>query len=211
MADHKHDHDHDHKHDDHRHDGTKHAQGAGGSCCGSDKDAMCGDIGPVGDVNAKGRSFRVNGLDCAEEVAILNKVLGPEVGGTEHLAFDVMNGRMTVLDSAKMLADDRIIKLIGSTGMSASLWEAESAAAAQAAHLKRQKFFHRAFGRVLGRRSGLARGGSRRRRAAAHLFRPWRNADAVGRDRRPSCWPSSLAPGWSRPRPGLRRGGCRPT
>uniref|UniRef100_UPI00404896A4 heavy metal translocating P-type ATPase n=1 Tax=Yoonia sp. TaxID=2212373 RepID=UPI00404896A4 len=127
-------------HDDHKH-AHSHDHGKGGASCGSGGDAMCGDIGPIGDVNANGRSFRVNGLDCAEEVAILNKVLGPAVGGTEHLAFDVMNGRMTVLDSAKKVADDRIIKLIGSTGMSGSLWEAESAAAAQAAHLKRQKFF----------------------------------------------------------------------
>ncbi|PHQ85322.1 MAG: heavy metal translocating P-type ATPase [Thalassobium sp.] len=74
-------------------------------------------------------------------MAILNKVLGPEVGGTEHLAFDVMNGRMTVLESARTLPDEKVIKLIGSTGMSASLWDAEGAAEAQAAHLKRQQFF----------------------------------------------------------------------
>ena len=131
---HSHDHDSDHKHD------HTHGQGEG-ACCGSGQGAMCGDIGPVGDVTAKGRSFRVNGLDCAEEVAILNKVLGPVVGGTEHLAFDVINGRMTVLDSGKALADDRIIKLVGSTGMSAKPWDADSAAADQAAHLKRQRFF----------------------------------------------------------------------
>ena len=131
---HSHDHDSDHKHD------HTHGQGEG-ACCGSGQGAMCGDIGPVGDVTAKGRSFRVNGLDCAEEVAILNKVLGPVVGGTEHLAFDVINGRMTVLDSGKALADDRIIKLVGSTGMSAKPWDADSAAADQAAHLKWQRFF----------------------------------------------------------------------
>ena len=133
-------HNHDHKHDhtsDHTHSGDARVD----SSCGTGGDHMCGDIGPIGDVTAEGRSFRVNGLDCAEEVAILNKVLGPAVGGIEHLAFDVMNGRMTVLDSAETLADDKIIKLISSTGMSASLWEAKSAAAAQVAHLKRQKFF----------------------------------------------------------------------
>ena len=135
QEEHKHDHDHDHEH---AHD---HAGATGGACCGSDADHMCGDIGPVGDIDAKGRSFRVNGLDCAEEVAILNRVLGPEVGGEAHLAFDVINGRMTVLDTAKALSEDKIIKLIGSTGMSASLWDAESAAEAQAAHLKRQKLF----------------------------------------------------------------------
>lgn len=126
-------------HDGHNHD-HKHGETGGGGC-GSGDGAMCGDIGPIGDVDAKGRSFRVNGLDCAEEVAILNKVLGPALGGEEHLAFDVINGRMTVLDTAKTLSEDKIIKLIGSTGMSASLWDAEGAAQAQAAHLKRQKLF----------------------------------------------------------------------
>ena len=129
--DHKHAHSHNHSHE----------HGSTGASCGAGGDAMCGDIGPVGDVNADGRSFRVNGLDCVEEVAILNKVLGPEIGGTEHLAFDVINGRMTVLDTGKKVSNDKLIKLIGSTGMSAKLWDAESAAADQAAHLKRQKFF----------------------------------------------------------------------
>jgi len=123
-------HDHDHKHGE-----------TGGGGCGSGDGAMCGDIGPIGDVDAKGRSFRVNGLDCAEEVAILNKVLGPALGGEEHLAFDVINGRMTVLDTGRTLSEDKIIKLIGATGMSASLWDAEGAAQAQAAHLKRQRLF----------------------------------------------------------------------
>lgn len=111
------------------------------ACCGSGDGAMCGDIGPIGDVEAGGRSFRVNGLDCAEEVAILNRVLGPELGGEEHLAFDVINGRMTVLDTGKAMSDEKVIKLIGSTGMSASLWDADSAAADQIAHLKRQQLF----------------------------------------------------------------------
>jgi len=127
-------------HDDHKH-AHNHDHGADGASCGSGGDAMCGDIGPVGDVNANGRSFRVNGLDCAEEVAILSKVLGPEIGGAEHLAFDVINGRMTVLDTGKALTDDKLIKLVGSTGMSAKPWDADSVAADQAAHLKRQKFF----------------------------------------------------------------------
>jgi len=42
----------------------------------------------------------------------------------------VMNGRMTVLESARTLPDEKVIKLIGSTGMSASLWDAEGAAEA---------------------------------------------------------------------------------
>ncbi len=133
---HKHDHGHDHSHD---HKAT--APEPGGCCGSSVEGGLCGDIGPIGDVDAGGRSFRVNGLDCAEEVAILNKVLGPKVGGEEHLAFDVINGRMTVLDTAQPIDDSEIIKLIGSTGMSATPWSAESAAADQAAHLRRQGRF----------------------------------------------------------------------
>jgi len=107
------------------------------SCCGQG----AGTVGQSPAPPIAGRSFRVNGLDCAEEVAILNRVVGPEVGGTEHLAFDVMNGRMTVLPSARSLADDRIIKIIGSTGMSAKLWDAETAGADRAAHFARQRSF----------------------------------------------------------------------
>lgn len=104
-------------------------------------ETMCGDIVSTGDVSASGRSFRVNGLDCAEEVAILRKVLGPELGGADHLAFDVLNGRMTVLDSARDMSDEQVIKIISGTGMSAKSWNAETAGADHAAHLKRQKTY----------------------------------------------------------------------
>lgn len=121
-----------HKHD-HKH-GENHSEEG---CCHSEIAAT--QVAPP--VNLGGRSFRVNGLDCAEEVAILNSILGVEVGGEKYLAFDVLNGRMTVLDGATQISDDKIIKLIGSTGMSAKIWDADSASADQAAHLKRQIFF----------------------------------------------------------------------
>jgi Cd2+/Zn2+-exporting ATPase len=83
----------------------------------------------------------VSGLDCAEEVAILNKVIGPQIGGAEHLAFDVINGRMTILDSAKSVSDDEVAELVASTGMTAKPWNAENASVDQAAHLARQRLF----------------------------------------------------------------------
>ena len=83
---------HAHVHDEDRND----------SCCGGG--GNCGNVTPATPAPSVGRSFQVSGLDCAEEVAILNKVVGPEVGGPEHLAFDVINGRMTVLDSATAVA-----------------------------------------------------------------------------------------------------------
>jgi len=107
------------------------------TCCGASADTLAQPAPPPN----SGRSFRVNGLDCADEVAILSKVVGPEVGGSEHLAFDVINGRMTILEGAKPLGDDKIIKIVGSTGMSAKMWNAESAQADQAEHFARQRLF----------------------------------------------------------------------
>lgn len=68
-----------------------------------------------------GRSFDVTGLDCAEEVAILKRVVGPLVGGPDELAFDVLNGRMVILDSASKVSDKAVIDAVDATGMSARL------------------------------------------------------------------------------------------
>ncbi|WP_127561429.1 heavy metal translocating P-type ATPase [Nioella ostreopsis] len=124
-------------HHDHSHDGAR--SDTESSCCGGE--ASCGDIAPAAPGSVEGRSFQVSGLDCAEEVSILTKVVGPQVGGSDHLAFDVINGRMTVLRSAKSTTDDQVIKLVASTGMSARPWDANSASTDQAAHLARQRRF----------------------------------------------------------------------
>ena len=106
-----------------------------GSCCGTQVIVQT-------ELEATdGRSFHVSGLDCAEEVSILNKVVGPEVGGTAFLAFDVINARMTVLEGGKNASSDKIVELVGTTGMTAKPWNAEDANADQAAHLKTQKRF----------------------------------------------------------------------
>ncbi len=117
---------------------SKHSHGEG-ECCGADAArAISGEPAPP---PANGRSFQVSGLDCVEEVSILSKVVGPKLGGAEHLAFDVINGRMTVLDSASQITDNQIVELVASTGMTARPWNASNASADQAAHLARQKWF----------------------------------------------------------------------
>ena len=104
-------------------------------CCSTNR----GMVTSLGEVS--GRSFLVTGLDCAEEVSILKKVVGPEVGGPEHLAFDVINGRMTVLDTAGDASDNRIVEAVAGTGMSARPWDADNAEADRAAHLLQQGRF----------------------------------------------------------------------
>lgn len=109
----------------------------GGGCCGS----VAGVPLVTEEQTSMGRSYRVNGLDCAEEVAILNRAVGPAAGGAEHLAFDALNGRMTLLASAEQISDKEVLALVAKTGMSAKVWDEASASADQAAHLTRQKRF----------------------------------------------------------------------
>lgn len=119
----------------HSHDRSTEAPGSGASCCSG------GAVMQTQVQASDGLSFHVSGLDCAEEVSILNRVLGPEVGGTDYLAFDVINARMTVLGGGKDISSDTIVALVGTTGMTAKPWDAEDANADQAVHLKTQKRF----------------------------------------------------------------------
>ena len=64
-------------------------------------------------------SFHIQGLDCAEEVAVLKRELGPLVG-EESLAFDVLQGKLTVAgDSA---TQEELEAAVARTGMRAEPW-----------------------------------------------------------------------------------------
>ncbi|MFZ5608941.1 MAG: heavy metal translocating P-type ATPase [Pseudomonadota bacterium] len=69
-------------------------------------------------------TFKVRGLDCAEEVAVLRRELGPLVGGEDNLAFDVLKGRMTVLAQAPLVSAEEIRRAVRRTGMTAIEWRA---------------------------------------------------------------------------------------
>jgi hypothetical protein len=43
------------------------------------------------------REFRIEGMDCAEEIATLKGALAPIVGGVDRLSFDLLNAKMTVM------------------------------------------------------------------------------------------------------------------
>ncbi|WP_171695509.1 cation-translocating P-type ATPase [Methylomonas sp. ZR1] len=68
-------------------------------------------------------TFKIEGLDCAEEVATLKSAIGPLVGGSDKLAFDVLNGRMTLLSDAEPVTEKTIIKAVAATGMQAARWQ----------------------------------------------------------------------------------------
>ena len=67
-------------------------------------------------------AFKIQGLDCAEEVAILKRAVGPVVGGEARLGFDILAGRMTVPADADRA---RIVAAVAATGMKAEPWRGE--------------------------------------------------------------------------------------
>lgn len=86
------------------------------------------------------RAYRIAGMDCAEEVAVLKRAVGPVVGGEERLGFDVLAGRMTVPADAD---DDRVVAAVEATGMKAEPWSAGGDAAT------RERAAAERFGRIL--------------------------------------------------------------
>lgn len=66
-------------------------------------------------------AFRVQGMDCAEEIAILKRELGPLVGGEERIAFDLLHGKLTV--STVTVSAGAVCDAIARTGMKAEPWQ----------------------------------------------------------------------------------------
>ena len=69
---------------------------------------------------ARAQEFRIHGMDCAEEVAILKREVGPLAGGPDNLLFDILNGKMSVPSGIDANA---VVTAVGRTGMRAELWE----------------------------------------------------------------------------------------
>lgn len=69
------------------------------------------------------QTYKVHGLDCAEEVTILKNAVGPLIGGPDQLSFDVLNGRMTVAGDASAAI---VIDAVRRTGMRAEPWTPEA-------------------------------------------------------------------------------------
>ena len=72
--------------------------------------------------------FKVEGLDCKNEVAMLKREIGPLVGGEDRLAFDTAKGLMTVAPQHRASIDE-LVSGISRTGMSGFLIQDGSAEA----------------------------------------------------------------------------------
>jgi Cd2+/Zn2+-exporting ATPase len=88
-------------------------------------------------------------MDCAEEVAALKQAVGPIVGGAERLAFDVLNGRMTVAEVARDVAEEKIVKAVAATGMTAAPWKDRAVKGEADSHRRQQVLFTAASGSAL--------------------------------------------------------------
>ena len=109
-------------------------------CCGSEAGTV-----PAPTFRT-GRTYKVRGMDCAEEVAVLKRAVGPVVGGADRLAFDVLNGRMTVANEARDVSEESIIGAVGATGMTAVLWVPQAGKDEPDQHRRQQVLFTAASG-----------------------------------------------------------------
>lgn len=67
-------------------------------------------------------------MDCAEEVSVLKREVGPVVGGEDHLAFDILNGRMIVRDIPQGVTSQSIIDAVSRGGLGAAIERDEPSA-----------------------------------------------------------------------------------
>lgn len=67
-------------------------------------------------------SFRVYGMDCAEETTALRRELGPFVGGEERLAFDLLRGKLVVEIGAEGPSLAQILAGVERVGLRAEPW-----------------------------------------------------------------------------------------
>lgn len=69
--------------------------------------------------------FKIHGMDCAEEVSALKREIGPLVGREDCLAFDILNGTMTVQALPNEITPEAIIHAASRAGMQAEVWRDE--------------------------------------------------------------------------------------
>ncbi len=68
-------------------------------------------------------SFKIRGMDCAEEVDALKREVGTLVRSEEQLLFDVLNGKMTVVLDGEGPGQEDLVAAVARTGMQAIPWQ----------------------------------------------------------------------------------------
>ncbi|MCF6174469.1 MAG: heavy metal translocating P-type ATPase [Victivallaceae bacterium] len=99
----------------HDHGAHKH-----GSSCNHDHSAVASSSSEP--LSSNQTAYKVFGLDCPEEIAILNKEVGKKPGIVK-LDFDILNAKMTVTIEPGTSGNDDIIAAVAAGGMRAVLWD----------------------------------------------------------------------------------------
>ena len=77
-------------------------------------------------------AFRVDGMDCAEEIATLKRELAPLVGGEDRLAFDLLHAKLSVRP-AQSLEAEAVVEAVRRAGMRAEPWRSGATAEKESA------------------------------------------------------------------------------
>ena len=73
-------------------------------------------------------AFRIHGMDCADEVALLRRELEPLVQAPERLSFDILRGKMLVAPGEPAITPAQVTEAVRRTGMRAEVWRDEKPA-----------------------------------------------------------------------------------
>lgn len=77
-------------------------------------------------------------MDCAEEVAVLKREVGPVVGGEANLAFDILNGKM-VVGPEVAVSPETVRQAVARTGMTAEPWRDDRTALGSQGYWERNR------------------------------------------------------------------------
>ena len=69
--------------------------------------------------------FRIHGMDCADEVAILRREIEPIVKEPARLSFDILRGKMNVDQGDPAVTEAGLVAAVAKTGMRAEVWQDE--------------------------------------------------------------------------------------
>lgn len=72
--------------------------------------------------NAAVLRLKIHGMDCADEVALLRREVGPLAGGDQNLDFDLLNGRMTVRAPGAGPSAEAVLRAVERAGMRGEVW-----------------------------------------------------------------------------------------